>query len=259
MYPPNNGNITVFANFDYIHVSKLEEREGKLTSHLRFKMFWMDDRIKTNFSHKTEANTSYDVLKIDIKKDLKNSLGPPIWLPDYNFKNQLMQASVAEEFVLTDLNFLSQNQFHPSLPLIQIELDMRVEVLCTFKFYNYPLDSQTCGFTFRNDRIGHIKHSTHLSSKNQSQFDAAGFKFLVTMKNGRDDPNIKLGFILQMRRIVLSYILKSYIPTATIVLISGISFEIPVSDIPGRVMLSVTLFLTLTSIFMQTTVSVALK
>lgn len=261
---PNNGNVTVFVNFNHIHISKLEEIESTLTAHLQFSMFWMDDRIKTNFSHKTEANSSYDILKLNIKKYLKNqesgisSLGAPLWLPDYNFKNQLRREAVTEEFVLTELRILSENPFHPTLPLIQINLDMRVKVLCGFEFSNYPLDSQGCDFIFRHDSDGCIKYSSYEYKRGgpafQDQFEAVGFKIRVQPMNERDKCSNDFGFVLDMKRVVLSFILKSYIPTTSIVLISGISFIIPLTAIPGRVTLSVTLFLTLGNIFMQTTV-----
>ena len=262
--PPNAGNLTVFSNFKVIYISKVDEIESTLTAHLKFSMFWIDERIKTNFSHKIKANSSYDVLRLNIKRYLKNEktgvskMGVPLWLPDYNFENQIMQESVTEEFVLTRLNLLSENPFHQSLPLIQINLDMRVKVLCSFEFYNYPLDSQKCSFIFRQDTDSCIKYSTYQrqnrSPKYQAQFEAVGFDIQVTPMNGGVNCNDEIGFALKLNRIVLPFVLKSYLPTTSIVLISGISFIIPLSAIPGRVALSVTLFLTLGNIFMQTTV-----
>ena len=119
--PPNEANLTVSANFQLIHISKVDEIESILTAHLKFSMFWIDDRIKTNFAHKTKPNSSYDALKLNIKKYLRNektgvagSQGVPLWLPDFNFENQLMQEPVTEEFVLTDLKILSDNPFPPT-------------------------------------------------------------------------------------------------------------------------------------------------
>ena len=258
--PPNKGNVTIFATFKHIHISKLDEVESTLMVHLQFSMFWMDERIKTNFSHETQVNSSYDILKMNIKKYLKSTstLGPPLWLPDYNFKNQLMRESVTEEFVLTELTFLSDNPFHSTLPLIQINLDMRVKVLCSFEFSNYPLDSQKCPFIFRHNSDGCIKYLSYEYPNNgptpKSQFEAVGFQIRAKPINGSYGCNNELGFALEMKRIVLSFVLKSYIPTTSIVLISGISFIIPLTAIPGRVTLSVTLFLTLGNIFIQTTV-----
>ena len=260
--PPNEGNLTVFGSFELIRISKVDQMESTLTAHLKFSMFWMDERIKTNFSHKIKANSSYDVLKLPIKRYLKNEtpgkMGVPLWLPDYNFENQIMQEPVTEEFVLTGVNLLSENPFHQTLPLIQVNLDMRIVVFCNFEFSNYPLDSQNCSFIFRHDSDRCIKYSTYEyrndSSKSPAQFEAAGFDIQVTPINGGDGCNEDLGFALEMTRIVRPFVLKSYLPTTSIVLISGISFIVPFSAIPGRVALSVTLFLTLGNIFMQTTV-----
>ena len=143
----------------------------------------MDERIKTNFSHKIKANSSYDVLKLPIKRYLKNEtpgkMGVPLWLPDYNYENQIMQEPVTEEFVLTGVNLLSENPFHQTLPLIQVNLDMRIVVFCNFEFSNYPLDSQNCSFIFRHDSDRCIRYSTYEyrndSSKYQAQFEAVGF------------------------------------------------------------------------------------
>ena len=59
----------------------------------------------------------------------------------------------------------------------------------------------------------------------------------------------KFGFKIKLERIIQPYLLQYYIPCATIVLVSMISFLIPLTAIPGRVALVVTLFLTLTNIF----------
>ena len=60
-----------------------------------------------------------------------------------------------------------------------------------------------------------------------------------------------VGINIQMDRVVNEFILKYYIPCIAIVLVSGISFVIPITAIPGRVALLVTQFLTLTNLFMH--------
>ena len=88
----------------------------------------------------------------------------------------------------------------------------------------------------------------------QTHFEAVGFDMKITFTDG-SVPDVKqYGFEIRMRRILSPFFLKSYIPSTSIVLISGISFMIPLSAIPGRVGLSVTLFLTLANIFINKTV-----
>ena len=59
------------------------------------------------------------------------------------------------------------------------------------------------------------------------------------------------GVELQLRRPMSKYVLQYYLPAITIVMASSVSFIIPLSAIPGRVALVVTLFLTLTNIFIN--------
>jgi hypothetical protein len=59
------------------------------------------------------------------------------------------------------------------------------------------------------------------------------------------------GFDKILKRVVQPYMFQYYLPCAAIVVISQISFIIPIFAIPGRVPLVVTQFLTLTNIFIS--------
>ena len=63
-----------------------------------------------------------------------------------------------------------------------------------------------------------------------------------------------IGFNIEMERSLQPFVVRYYIPSITIVMVSQISFMIPMDAIPGRVALIVTQFLTLVSIFLQQTV-----
>ena len=63
------------------------------------------------------------------------------------------------------------------------------------------------------------------------------------------------GFNITLKRIIQPYLYKYYFPSIAIVIVSFISFIIPLSAIPGRIVLVVTQFLTLTSIFIHQMVS----
>ena len=82
-------------------------------------------------------------------------------------------------------------------------------------------------------------------------FDIATILFDENIKNGSNTIGVKM----EMRRRLKSYILKYYVPTMSIVIISEISFLIPIVAIPGRMGLLVTLFLTLTNVFIHHMVS----
>ena len=69
------------------------------------------------------------------------------------------------------------------------------------------------------------------------------------------DTKTEIGLDIHIERTLRPYVLKYYIPCITIVVISQISFIIPLEALPGRVALGVTQFLTLMSLFIQQMVS----
>ena len=71
------------------------------------------------------------------------------------------------------------------------------------------------------------------------------------IENARND----FGFNIEIERSISSYVIEYYLPCASIVAVSSVSFIIPLTAIPGRVSLVVTLFLTLTNLIIQHEVS----
>ena len=65
----------------------------------------------------------------------------------------------------------------------------------------------------------------------------------------------QIGIKIEMNRMLSSFMLEYYMPCIAIVLVSQLSYVIPVTAIPGRVALLVTLFLTLVSLFIQVSIS----
>ena len=78
----------------------------------------------------------------------------------------------------------------------------------------------------------------------------------VEYNNSYPNMTVKdFGFDITLERMFQPFLFQYYLPCMAIVLVSQISFIIPLSSIPGRVALVVTQFLTLTNIFIHSTVS----
>ena len=96
------------------------------------------------------------------------------------------------------------------------------------------------------------------SEKHNKEYDADGFKI---KSNGFSPVWLyyetfalsvpQFGVEVQLKRPISKYVLQYYLPAITIAMASSVSFIIPLSAIPGRVALVVTLFLTLTNIFIH--------
>ena len=68
---------------------------------------------------------------------------------------------------------------------------------------------------------------------------------------GHTETETSVGLNIEIERNVRPYVLKYYIPCIAIVVMSQLSFLIPLDSLPGRVGLVVTQFLTLMSLFIQ--------
>ena len=117
------------------------------------------------------------------------------------------------------------------------------------------MDQQACNLTFGSGSFGSIFVLYYDNEKNleipitsESSTLEIQIHLLDNMK--RDGSN-KIGMNIKIERILSPFLLKYYFPCIGIVLLSSMSFAIPVTAIPGRVGLLVTLFLTLTNLFIH--------
>ena len=91
--------------------------------------------------------------------------------------------------------------------------------------------------------------------------DVAAFDVHITLYgnifNETKTISNKFGSNMDVKRRILPYLIQYYLPCASIVAVSSASFIIPLTAIPGRVSLVVTLFLTLTNLIIQHEVSIS--
>ena len=73
----------------------------------------------------------------------------------------------------------------------------------------------------------------------------------IQKKNGFFDNLKEVGFNLTMKRIQQPFLLRYYLPCVAIVIVTQISFYIPPDAIPGRIVLLITLFLTIMHLLMS--------
>ena len=150
-----------------------------------------------------------------------------------------------------------------TMTLVKLTMEAKAIVYCHFDFSNYPMDKQICKFRFGSRSAGATfllydpKYMYHIPIS----FKAVNIDMTVTffdMKIGSEENRV--GFDIKMNRNIKPFVMKYYIPSMGIVLVSQLSFIIPPSPglFPGRVVLLVMQFLILTSLFIHQMVSSAL-
>ena len=128
------------------------------------------------------------------------------------------------------------------------------------EFQNYPMDKQKCEFRLGSHSPNYkfYLHDPDGSYHKPYQDENADYVMDIRFFDEDRARNINkkgLGFKIEMDRKIKSYLLRYYLTSSAIVLASLVSFIIPIDVIPGRIGLIVTLFLTLTNIFIAQMVS----
>merc|ERR1719282_1861211 len=136
-----------------------------------------------------------------------------------------------------------------------------ITFICPMRFDKFPLDTQTCKFrvgsySYDSSKLLFITKNAGYSSGGTNSI-ALDYDISITTLAPEDSVldygalgNFSLsGFEMVLTRYVSTYIITYYLPSGLFVIVSWISFLIPMDVIPGRMALLVTLFLVLVNIF----------
>ena len=246
---PFKGNTTVYSTVEEPRFRGISISDGTVAVDFKLTMRWVDPDIKTLFDDE-DRDAGYIVLS-------KTSLDK-IWTPDLyildrrSFKLQDEWASLKRSSVLTrHIPGISIGNY----ATIELQYEIKSTVYCRFYPATYPMDRQICNLTFGS---GSFEAMFVLYDLGPISFTYNSSEFEIQIQlfdNMKGDGSNTIGMNIEIGRIISPFLLKYYVPCIGIVLLSALSFAIPVTAIPGRVSLLVTLFLTLTNVFIHQMVS----
>ena len=142
-------------------------------------------------------------------------------------------------------------------------MEWHVTLPCNFDFSNYPFDDQNCKFRMILYDVNVTVYDLLMDYGFQAQknIEMQGFKITKTLAETLYSeidsfPYSEFGYDLKIKRIIQPYVMQYYAPCFAIVMVSGLSFVVPLSATPGRIGLVVTQFLTLTTIYIHQKVKI---
>lgn len=255
---PEKGLTTVYSTIEYQKVRSVDFMKETASIDYTLTLRWMDPAIKTKFSEEDKQNGG---IVLDKSVGLKNW----IWIPDmYIYNLSTFYYTDLDSRQIKGLMILTTNEFNQentktnntkqdTKTVVELKQEIKSTVYCDFDLSAYPMDKQTCQLRFGSASLGATfvlydpKHTFH----NSITYQSANLHMTITFLDGHNMPGININ----MTRVVKPFIMKYYLPCIAIVFVSQLSFIIPPSAIPGRVALLVTVFLTLTNLYIQQLVS----
>ena len=261
--PPNkNGQVPLYYFFQTSRILEVNEKKKTIEVDVKLKVVWEEPRIRAKF-----LDGKISLPSITKYKD------PFIWTPFQSYYIfQVKNIKYLQDPIRIGLISLYSKDFYQNIrsnrnnTLVGAWIEWHITVSCDFDFVLYPFDVHKC-------ELGMIVHHVNATHSNFSYPEPVwewhewqGFNFF---KNPLDEkasngsskqrtPYSNFGLQIKMERLVRPYVYQYFLPCISIVLVSFMSFVVPLSAIPGRVALVVTQCLTLTNIFIHQRVRIEL-
>jgi len=240
------------VSIDIDEVLRINDKDYSITFSTYFNVEWRERRLNMfpSFGASLRPDNSTEHVMVPMNLEFVKDL----WLPNifiYNLKTYKVidvLSKLAGLWIDTDKNVLYSQATH-------------ITFICPMRFDKFPLDTQTCKFrvgsySYDSSKLLFITKNAGYSSGGTNSI-ALDYDISITTLAPEDSVldygalgNFSLsGFEMVLTRYVATYIITYYLPSGLFVIVSWISFLIPMDVIPGRMALLVTLFLVLVNIF----------
>ena len=243
---------TILTTISHQMVREINDHDRTVAFDIGLTLKWTDHRIKLR-------NSSF-VRKKNGKLGLDKNMASKIWKPEFYVYNlsdyKGFEDSIHFAGFKLSLETLSSplkgENFIRYGTTVEYDIEAKVSTYCYFDFEKYPMDHGKCNFRFGGLWSG-IRFVLHEDDNSSVIYTAADHKITLCYieEESTHGDGIIIGFDIELERSLKPFVVRYYVPCITIVMVSQISFMIPMDAIPGRVALIVTQFLTLVSIFLQ--------
>ena len=247
-------------------VLRINDKDYSITFSCYYNIYWPDMRIRLSADFGKEQVRDYLAEDPSFNKTMNPFIQVPmnlemikyLWLPNiliYNLKTYKVMdvlSKLAGLWISADYSLLYSQATH-------------ITFICPMHFDKFPLDTQSCKFqvgsySYDDTQMTFETKQAKYDSKDTNSI-ALDYAILIKPLSKKDSillfdglGNFSLaGFEMVLDRYVSTYIITYYLPSGLFVIVSWISFLIPMDVIPGRMALLVTLFLVLVNIFNNVT------
>ena len=247
-------------------VLRINDKDYSITFSCYYNIKWPDPRLtlKPEFGYEIakpllEKDPNFNItMNPNVAVPMNLEMIKDLWLPNvliYNlktFKVMDVLSKLAGLWISADYKILYSTATH-------------ITFICPMHFDKFPLDRQRCKFQIGSYSYddSQMTFKTTAAKYDGKEYNSIALDYAIEIKPLSQEDSILqfdglgnfslAGFELVLDRYVSTYIITYYLPSGLFVIVSWISFLIPMDVIPGRMALLVTLFLVLVNIFNNVT------
>ena len=246
---PDKGTTIIMTTILEENIREVDNKRKFIAVDLKLKLQWIDERIKTNFSEEDKKNGG---IGLDLIYQINK-----IWKPLMYFHNITDWNSHQDSYNILGLSLDAAHAIDTNKTVVEYIFETKATIYCGFEFDTYPMDIQTCSLRFgsKSSSLDLELFDPSNSAHKSKEYEAADFGISIEFFEGQVGTNKGVGYDVVMQRKLQPFFMMYYLPCMAILVVSVISFAVPLKATPGRVGLLVTLFLTLTNLFIHEMVS----
>ena len=255
--PGGTGITTIGVTIDIDEVLRINDKDYSITFSCYFNVQWKDPGIFLDPEFgREQAGPGVNVTNNpNIMVPMSLEFVKDLWLPNiyiYNLKTYK---------VIDVLNKLAGLWIGADKAVLYSQAT-HITFICPMRFDKFPLDTQKCKFqvgSYSYDDTKMVFVTQHAGYQAPKTANNIALDYAISITPLRPEDSLFLGgslgnfslagFDMVLHRFVSTYIITYYLPSGLFVIVSWISFLIPMDVIPGRMALLVTLFLVLVNIF----------
>ena len=244
----------VQTSIEINNILEVNDKKMRITLDFYQELMWTDDRITTKFSTNGASV-------------LNNDLINQIWMPDLWIKNlfdfKLLGVLKPTTGLIITVDEKCQGVVNctkgkeKQSTVVTYNMEAQATIHCNFHFISYPLDIQYCEFlmdgSYPYPNIVDLSFQLGLFGVTNKNSNIDDFAVEIVFHDKINQTGIHS--VIKLKRCVLPFVIKYYLPCIAIITVSLISFLISVDSTPARVGLLVTQFLTLINILIAMQVS----
>ena len=228
------------------NIREVNDKKMMITLDFYQELLWIDNRIRSNLLP--------DEVSVLNSKMINHLWKPDLWIKNlFDFKlHGLLEPTsgllIAMKEYCNIVNCTS-NEATKNL-VVTYNMEAQASIYCNFYFVNYPMDMQHCEFvmdgSYPYPNILELSLELGLFGETSRHLNTDDFEIEIVFDFGGNKSGIHSNIKLERR--VLPFIIRYYLPSFAVVMVSFIGSIISMDSIPARVALLVTQFLTQTNI-----------